>query len=146
MGSFVYLHVAVHSWFWDDYSTSFIGVCTNQNLSDGSANANTVPHSSGHGKVDRRGQGDAPPAIQFNRLTKDALATAINQAAAARVRRESSGEREGEIYVHVPCVCEWGGRESRSLMWCGEGVCARVYHIIMGVYMYMYINWYAWLV
>ena len=118
MGSFVYLHVC--SWLWDDYSTSFTGVCTNQNLSDGSANANTVPHSSGHGKVDRRGQGDAPPAIQFNRLTKDALATAINQAAAARVRRESSGEREGEIYVHVPYVWVRRARESiTDVMWRG---------------------------
>ena len=79
--------------------TSFTGVCTNQNLGDHPAisnNANTIPQSPGHGKVDRREQVNASPAIQFNRLTKDALASAINQAAAARVRRESNGEREGE--------------------------------------------------
>ena len=90
--------------------TSFTGVCTNQNLSDHAAignNANTIPPSSGHGKVDKREQVDAAHAIQFNRLTKDALATAINQAAAARVRRESSGEREGEIYIYMHSVCEY---------------------------------------
>lgn len=81
------------------------GICTNQNLSDPGNNANTVPQRSGHGKVDKREQVDAPPAVQFNRLTKDALATAINQAAAARVRRESSGEREGEIYMYMYSVC-----------------------------------------
>ena len=41
--------------------------------------------------------------IQFKRFTKDALASAITQAAANRVRRESSGEREG-MYLYRMCV------------------------------------------
>ena len=44
--------------------------------------------------------GSAATVIQFTRLTKDALASAITQAAANRVRRESSGEREG-MYVCI---------------------------------------------
>ena len=46
--------------------------------------------------------------IQFKRLTKDALASAITQAAANRVRRESSGEREEGMYHNVCLfrVCE----------------------------------------
>lgn len=51
---------------------------------------------------------EPPPAVQFKRLTKDALASAINQAATARVRRESSGEREGESACE--CVCVLRGR------------------------------------
>ena len=53
-----------------------------------------VNHQSSFGKEEGVANG-SPTAIQFKRLTKDALASAITQAAANRVRRESSGEREG---------------------------------------------------
>lgn len=58
---------------------------------------NKVNHQSSFGKEEGVANG-SPTAIQFKRLTKDALASAITQAAANRVRRESSGEREG-MYV-----------------------------------------------
>lgn len=68
-------------------------------------NTNTVQQESsimsagkiGTGRNDRQ-KASVPHAIQFNRLTKDALASAINKAAAERVRRGSSGEREGETH------------------------------------------------
>ena len=75
-----------------------VQVKCNQHISHGDVNANTLPPKSpGKVRVNQNEKMATPPAIQFNRLTKDALASAINRAAAERVRRGSSGEREGEI-------------------------------------------------
>ena len=69
----------------------------NGHIPHNDVNANALPpRSPGKVRVNQNEKMATPPAIRFNRLTKDALASAINKAAAERVRRGSSGEREGE--------------------------------------------------
>ena len=74
-----------------------VQVRDDQHIPHNGVNANALPPKSpGKVRVNQNEKMATPPAIRFNRLTKDALASAINKAAAERVRRGSSGEREGE--------------------------------------------------